>query len=64
MDTKEVTRQYRLNKWTEIIRKCRSSGQTISVWCASHNIMNTIIAKNIFTSNSGDLVTVVEAQIR
>lgn len=38
MNTREVTRQYRLNQWIEIIRECRSSGQTISAWCADHNI--------------------------
>jgi hypothetical protein len=27
-------------------------------------VMNTIIAKNIFTSSSGNLVSIVEAQIR
>lgn len=38
MDTREVTHNYRLNKWTEIVRECRSSGQTISAWCTDHNI--------------------------
>lgn len=38
MNTREVTKQYRLNKWTEIVRECRSSGQTISAWCADHDI--------------------------
>lgn len=38
MNTREVTRQYRLNQWIEIIRECRSSGQTVSAWCADHNI--------------------------
>lgn len=38
MDTRKVTRQYRLNQWTEIIRECRSSGQTISAWCTENNI--------------------------
>ena len=38
MDTREITRQYRLNQWTEIIRECRSSGQKISVWCAENNV--------------------------
>jgi hypothetical protein len=38
LDTREVTNQYRLNKWTETVRECRSSGQTISTWCADHNI--------------------------
>ena len=38
MDTREVARQYRLQQWTEIIRECRSSGQTVSAWCAEHHI--------------------------
>jgi hypothetical protein len=38
LDTREVTKQYRLNKWTEIVRECLSSGQTISTWCADQNI--------------------------
>ncbi|WP_084567915.1 IS66 family insertion sequence element accessory protein TnpA [Brevibacillus panacihumi] len=38
MDTREVTTQYRFNQWTEIVRKCRSSGQTVAVWCAENNI--------------------------
>jgi len=38
LNTREVTKQYRLNKWTEIVRECRSSGQTISAWCADHDI--------------------------
>lgn len=38
MNTREVTRQYRLNQWTEIIRECRSSGQTLSSWCAENNV--------------------------
>ena len=38
MSTREVTRNYRMNQWTEIIRECRNSGQTVSSWCAEHNI--------------------------
>lgn len=38
MDIKEATYQYRLNKWTEIVRECRSSGQTITDWCLEHNV--------------------------
>lgn len=38
MNTKEVTQQYRLNKWMEIIRNCRSSGQTVKAWCTEHNV--------------------------
>lgn len=38
MDPKEVAHQYRLNKWTEVIRECRNSGQIISKWCEEHDI--------------------------
>lgn len=38
MDTSKVAQQYRLNQWTQIIRECRSSGKTVKVWCAEHNI--------------------------
>lgn len=38
MNTREVTHNYRMNQWTEIIKECRSSGQTVSSWCAEHNI--------------------------
>jgi hypothetical protein len=38
LDTREVTRQYRLNQWTEKILECRRSGQTVSAWCAEHNV--------------------------
>ncbi|WP_371363481.1 hypothetical protein SRRS_43720 [Sporomusa rhizae] len=38
MDTQKVKRQYRLNQWIEIVCQCRSSGQTVSAWCAENNI--------------------------
>lgn len=38
MNTREITRKYRLNQWTEIIKECRSSGQKISEWCAEKDI--------------------------
>lgn len=38
MDTEAVKRQYRLNQWIEIVRQCRSSGQTVSTWCSENNI--------------------------
>ncbi|AGA68244.1 hypothetical protein Desdi_2880 [Desulfitobacterium dichloroeliminans LMG P-21439] len=38
MDTQKVTQNYRLKKWTRLISECRSSGQTVSAWCAEHNI--------------------------
>lgn len=38
MNTREVTHNYRLNQWTEIIRECRGSGQRVSAWCANHDV--------------------------
>lgn len=38
MNTREATQKYRLSQWTEIIRECRSSGQTVTSWCADHDI--------------------------
>ena len=33
MTTKAATYNYRLNQWTELIRECRSSGQTTVTGC-------------------------------
>ena len=33
MTARETTKAYRLSQWTQIIRECRSSGQTVSAWC-------------------------------
>ena len=38
MNIREITKQHRLKQWMEIIRECRSSGQTISAWCSEHNV--------------------------
>jgi transposase-like protein len=38
LNTREATQKYRLNQWIEIIKECRSSGQTISEWCAEHDV--------------------------
>lgn len=38
MNTSKVTQQYRLNQWAQRIHECRSSGQTVAVWCVEHNI--------------------------
>ena len=38
MTTREATKAYRLNQWTQIIRECRRSGQTVKVWYAEHDI--------------------------
>lgn len=41
MNTREVTSNYRLNQWTQIIRECHGSGQTVSAWCNDHGINPT-----------------------
>lgn len=38
MNTREITHNYRLNQWIQIIRECRSSGQTVLSWCNDHDI--------------------------
>lgn len=38
MATREAAKAYRLNQWTQIIRECHSSSQTVKVWCAEHDI--------------------------
>lgn len=38
MDTRKVKKAYRLNQWTEIVRQCRSSGQTVAVFCKEQNL--------------------------
>ena len=30
--------RYRLQQWTEIVRDCRCSGQTVVQWCAEHDV--------------------------
>ena len=34
----KVTREIRLQHWSQIVRACRSSGQTVKVWCEEHHI--------------------------
>ena len=38
MDTHKIKQAYRLNQWTEIIRQCRSSGQTVAAFCKEQNL--------------------------
>lgn len=38
MDLKKVTTEYRINYWSDLIKECRSSAQTVSSWCQEHNI--------------------------
>ena len=38
MDVQRVSKEYRFNYWTESIKACRNSGQTVSSWCEEHNV--------------------------
>lgn len=38
MDLQKVTTEYRINYWSDLIKECRNSGQTVSSWCQEHNI--------------------------
>ncbi|WP_407670201.1 IS66 family insertion sequence element accessory protein TnpA [Pelosinus propionicus] len=38
MDTQKIKQAYRLNQWTEIVRQCRSSGQTVAAFCKEQNL--------------------------
>jgi hypothetical protein len=38
MDLQKVTTEYRINYWSDLIKECRSSSQTVSSWCQEHNI--------------------------
>lgn len=38
MDSRDVAHKYRLSKWTEIVRECRSSGKTVAAWCTAHDV--------------------------
>ncbi len=50
MNIQKVDREIKLNQWIEIIRECRSSGQSVKSWCIEHNIKQqsyTMIWKGI-----------------
>lgn len=38
MEVQKITHEVRLQNWSRIVTDCRSSGQTIKVWCADHHI--------------------------
>ena len=38
MTTREATKAYRLNQWTQVIRECRSSGQKVKDWCNDNDV--------------------------
>lgn len=38
MNIQKITQDYRMNKWIKIIRECKSSGETVSLWCRNNEI--------------------------
>jgi|LSQX01.1.fsa_nt_gb predicted nucleotide-binding protein (sugar kinase/HSP70/actin superfamily) len=38
MNIQKVDREIKLSQWIEIIRECRSSGQSVRSWYIEHNI--------------------------
>lgn len=42
MDTKQVTRQFRLKKWSILISECHSSGLNVRQFCKERNIKEHI----------------------
>ena len=56
MNTREVTKNYRLNQWTEIIRECRSSGQTVKAWCADHDINREVACQALQPLGENSLI--------
>ena len=38
MDVQVVTREVRMQKWIGIVKACRSSGKTITVWCDENGV--------------------------
>lgn len=38
MNTRKVTRQYRLSRWAPLIKECKSSGMTVKAWCLENNV--------------------------
>jgi len=38
MNIRKVDVEIKQKQWTEIIRECRSSGQSVRSWCKEHNI--------------------------
>lgn len=38
MDTRKIDNETKMQQWMEIIRECRSSGQSIRSWCIEHDV--------------------------
>ena len=41
MDTRKIDSEIKMKQWIEIIRECRSSGQTVKSWCTEQGINQT-----------------------
>jgi transposase-like protein len=35
---RKITREYRASQWSELIKECRNSGQTIRAWCEANGV--------------------------
>ena len=38
MDTKQITKDYRINEWTARIRECSTSGLSVKRWCEDNGV--------------------------
>ena len=38
MDTKQITKDYRINEWTTRIRECSTSGLSVKRWCEDNGV--------------------------
>lgn len=38
MDTRKIDSEIKMNKWIEIIRESRISGQSVRSWCIEHDV--------------------------
>jgi hypothetical protein len=38
MTVKETAHAYKLRQWTELICDCKTSGKSVTAWCAEHSI--------------------------
>lgn len=41
MDTRKINSEIKMSQWIEIIRECRSSGQSVRSWCAENDVIET-----------------------
>ena len=42
MDTREITKEYRLSQWAEIIQARNESGKSIKEFCENNGIENVV----------------------